>query len=298
MAYGLQPTTSYVKFAKGTQAAFDALTTKPDDTLFFVYEDNNSTTGSLWLGNKQIGDGSVATLSELISETVQDGELLVYNETNDTWEPLPIEDIIGEMTGATAQAAGSSGLVPVPQAGDQNKFLRGDGTWVEIAGGNLSIDDNQFTTVNGELSLYGFSTATAGSMPLKAVDGSIEWATPVTEQRVNTLISEASSLGLRRVIISDISEVVSEAYIYLLPKQNGSNGNLYDEYMLINNQVEKIGDGTNSISLDGYVTTSIYQAEVGDLSQLTRASGAPDSTIIDELNDINERLTWQEIVEN
>ncbi len=33
------------------------------------------------------------------------------------------------MTGATANSDGTSGLVPVPVAGDQNKYLRGDGTW-------------------------------------------------------------------------------------------------------------------------------------------------------------------------
>lgn len=33
------------------------------------------------------------------------------------------------MTGATADAAGTSGFVPAPVAGDQDKFLRADGTW-------------------------------------------------------------------------------------------------------------------------------------------------------------------------
>lgn len=43
------------------------------------------------------------------------------------------------MTGATAAADGTSGLVPAPLKGDQNKFLRADGTWVappESGGGN------------------------------------------------------------------------------------------------------------------------------------------------------------------
>lgn len=32
------------------------------------------------------------------------------------------------MQGATASSDGIAGLVPVPVAGDENKFLRGDGT--------------------------------------------------------------------------------------------------------------------------------------------------------------------------
>lgn len=36
---------------------------------------------------------------------------------------------ISEMSGASASAAGASGLVPAPAKGDQNKVLKGDGTW-------------------------------------------------------------------------------------------------------------------------------------------------------------------------
>ncbi len=37
------------------------------------------------------------------------------------------------MTGATAGAAGAAGVVPKPVAGDQDKFLKGDGTWAAPA---------------------------------------------------------------------------------------------------------------------------------------------------------------------
>lgn len=42
---------------------------------------------------------------------------------------------VSTMTAATASAAGLRGVVPAPAAGDQNKFLRGDGTWQEVAAG-------------------------------------------------------------------------------------------------------------------------------------------------------------------
>lgn len=47
-----------------------------------------------------------------------------------------------DMTGATASSPGTSGLVPAPQAGDQNKVLCGDGTWKTPA-------DTQYTAVKG-----------------------------------------------------------------------------------------------------------------------------------------------------
>lgn len=36
---------------------------------------------------------------------------------------------IAEMVGATAEDAGTAGIVPAPKAGEEGKFLKGDGTW-------------------------------------------------------------------------------------------------------------------------------------------------------------------------
>lgn len=44
------------------------------------------------------------------------------------------------MTGATSQADGTAGLPPAPEAGDENKFFKGDGSWGEVAGSAEDID--------------------------------------------------------------------------------------------------------------------------------------------------------------
>lgn len=46
---------------------------------------------------------------------------------------------INTMTGASASAAGVKGLVPAPAQGDENKFLRGDGTWAQGGGGTTVV---------------------------------------------------------------------------------------------------------------------------------------------------------------
>lgn len=48
------------------------------------------------------------------------------------------------MKGATASASGNAGLVPAPAAGNQNKFLRGDGTW-QVAGEVTGVKGNAET---------------------------------------------------------------------------------------------------------------------------------------------------------
>ena len=41
--------------------------------------------------------------------------------------------------GATSVASGTKGLVPAPQAGDDTKFLKGDGTWGTVSGGGPTV---------------------------------------------------------------------------------------------------------------------------------------------------------------
>ena len=52
------------------------------------------------------------------------------------------EVVIGSvMIGATATTAGEAGYVPAPQAGDEKKFLRGDGKWVEVSTTDVDLSE-------------------------------------------------------------------------------------------------------------------------------------------------------------
>ena len=47
-----------------------------------------------------------------------------------TWD-TPTNTTYSDFTGATSGAAGSAGLVPAPAVGDEDKYLKGDGTWTD-----------------------------------------------------------------------------------------------------------------------------------------------------------------------
>ena len=55
---------------------------------------------------------------------------------------------LGDFTGASASSGGSRGLVPAPIAGQENAFLRGDGTWSTSTAGTASNIDYS-NTVSG-----------------------------------------------------------------------------------------------------------------------------------------------------
>lgn len=143
---------NYVRFLKGSPDAYRACE-KQDDTLYFVYT-SGSTTGKLYLGNILISNGAteegpipenvIDTLAELLDVDVtlkEEGQVLGYD--GEKWVPMTLPEAATSsiMTGATATTDGAAGLVPAPQAGDENKFLRGDGKWVEVATSDVDLTE-------------------------------------------------------------------------------------------------------------------------------------------------------------
>ena len=71
------------------------------------------------------------------------------------WIRLRFEPFVG----ATASAAGAAGFVPAPAAGDQNKFLYGDGNWSLVTDVAIGGNENDMASARGI-----FDTLTKGSV--------------------------------------------------------------------------------------------------------------------------------------
>ena len=114
------------------------------DTLYFIY-DEDANTADLYLGSKLISsganDGSIgatalAKLSDvIINAGLANKDLLVYDAkagTSGAWVNKPLDEAISVMIGASSTSDGQAGLVPAPEAGAANRYLRSDGQWVAI----------------------------------------------------------------------------------------------------------------------------------------------------------------------
>lgn len=98
------------------------------------------------------------------------------------------EDIYSDFTGATSSAAGAHGLVPAPAAGDQDKFLKGDGTWGTAGGGGTADATLSFSSTN-----------------------------PIQNQAItNTIFDEGTGIDTGKIAGVDISIPYSSA-TYILP---------------------------------------------------------------------------------
>ena len=82
--------------------------------------------------NKALGDKNGKDLTSYVTGLSVDGRTVTYTKGDGTSGTIQTQDTdtkYSAFKGATSSAAGGSGLVPAPTAGQQARYLRGDGTW-------------------------------------------------------------------------------------------------------------------------------------------------------------------------
>lgn len=191
------------------------------------------------------------------------------------------------MTGATAETAGTSGLVPVPAAGDQLKYLRGDGTWATVVA-ELSAQDQQ--TISD---LQAVTSTLVGDDTGKSV------AEIVTEKVAELLIPENASESLDTLqeiaqwiqdhpedasAMNDSIAVLETKVGNLEDLLNGTN----EEDGLVD-RVENLEDSVSALQ----TTVGTFVAVPGSYSDV----GSAISYLNDSVTTINDRLRWHELSE-
>lgn len=125
------------------------------DTIPSSNSGNAITSGAMYtaLGNKQntlIAGSNINISGDTISAT---------------------DTTYSNFTGSDSITAGSAGLVPAPSAGDENKFLKGDGTWDTVGGGGTTytagtgivINDDTISTSSTVMTTNTSQTITGGA---------------------------------------------------------------------------------------------------------------------------------------
>ena len=147
-------------------AATDKITIAATDTKY-----SNATTGTSGLmsaTDKAKLDGITASadsvsFSRSLTSGTKVGTITINGTATDLYAPTNTDTTYSDMKGATASVAGTRGLVPAPSAGQQTRFLKGDGTWAVppdtdttySAGTGITLRDTTFSLAS--------SGVTAGS---------------------------------------------------------------------------------------------------------------------------------------
>ena len=258
----------YVQFFRGSPESYANLKVKNMDTLYFL-SDNNMDEGKLYLGTKEIsgtsfGDMTLSDISniEINEGTLHTGDVLIYNEDTRKWISSKFADIAETMIGATANLNGSGGIVPAPKAGDQNKFLKGDGTWALSPAGNVDY--------------------------LNAV--------------VSTLIDNDYGMTVREIAAEEIASVVGDAPESLdtlqeiaawIQEHPSGVAELNERIAIVESGLQTVNG--DLFSLNNRVTTLENNAFQGDINSTILALQQKDADLESSISELDNRLKWQNL---
>ena len=201
---------------RGTPAAYAALVTKENDTLYFISNPGDSEV-SLYLGTKLIsgngvaGPGSSGDLSELLglndlSDVIvntldlADASFLIYDKAQNAWVNVSRDALA--FAGSTSLSNGKAGLVPAPTANDANKFLRADGSWAAIP-----VSENVASTAVYEI------------IPVEGEDKEVALARVLTGTELHN-----GDIAIIKVLISN-NKYEHTAYVFYNDKWTAMDGN-------------------------------------------------------------------------
>lgn len=302
MGYVAKYSGNYVKFLRGTPEAWNSIETKDSDTLYFIANQGENK-GKLYLGSKLIADGDAATLLKNLEDVfLQDGlpsnSLLVYDGQKWVGQSLEyvLSVVVKVMTGATAEKNGTAGLVPTPKAGEQDLFLKGDGTWanptVGVEQGLITLDEKVNKHVNDVQlefnALRGGKTGSIVDITTDLVDTAVANLVAQAPESFDTLkeIADWITQHDSAINIADIVVKVSNHEQILNTPDTGLVSVVGSLDRLINDPITGLVPVVNAARID---IVSLQGQMSGVQSNITSIN-----TSIDELKMM---LQWQDLVE-
>ena len=283
---------NYVKFQRGTLNAYRNLRNKDSNTLYFIYADEHNQYGSLYLGDKLISGGEVSVVSSALSDltdislnNLQDNQILVYDSANHIWKN---SDLATVLENANIEIGGSSVTISNIELEDGETDEDGLETILNPSAGDIAFIGDNIYIYDGEewhlinnpdpklliridrLEQFVGEPAISGN-PASGLFAELD--EKIDETRANELINAAitnlNSLTYKRVSSINHINLSETQYIYLVPINLNSDDNKYDEYLVVNGQLECIGHlGGNATSIGDIEGLSAALSEKADNSDL------------------------------
>lgn len=311
MAFNYRPMTptSYVAFVKATEALWSKMESSQrlDNVLYFVVDGPDDSIGKLYLGNTLIADGNgitdvrVDNLLDVDIDAINGGDVLMYNMSTSKWENVSLASQIGNLikvfSPASAERNGTVGLVPAPQAGQQDLYLKGDGSWanpteavaLEVAGLKTSVDTLIGTDKNVSVRVIATDIASkeASAAVAKLVANAPEKFDTLKE--IADWIQEHPSTATFTALSNKVTSLDD------LVNGNTEKGitGLVSQVNTLNSTVSTLnGDVT---ALKGKALT--FTTDIADLKSGLATVNTTLSNHSEKIASIESRLVWQELYE-
>ena len=218
-------------------------------------------------------------MQDIIIDSIEDKQILVYDSGVKAWVNTNYKNLIEEFVGATEGSDGVAGLVPTPEAGKLNHFLRSDGEWIEInledvnstnysgeypivinENGVISllVDNTTLGIIDNSLSIVGFQDAALNAVLTKTENG-LEWIVPEDSKEdelveaIETVITNITNLEStvgKAAVYDENGELVTEAtgLIADIAKLDSDVSNINSEISTLDTNLNAVNDTVNSLN--------------------------------------------------
>ena len=268
---------NFVKFERGTSTVYNRRKNNhslDENTLYFIYDKSQPENGGLlYLGYTLIGgtgaNSNISVLNDLsdvdltVVNELAGGMLLRYSSVHQKWEPVSISQALSD---ANIDFSGSAGvgvysgtlqeneeisdaltrLVAAPNEGDLaiiegQPYVYDGSSWIPLTN---SILEDRVSSLESDV--------TNIQSELESIDG-----------RIDSLEEAIANVDHLSYVVLDDGETTSDIdlsadgannKVYLVPNPEAdiNSGNKYDEFMIVNGQLEKLGSW--GVDLSNYVT--------------------------------------------
>lgn len=311
MAFNYRPMTptSYVAFVKATEALWSKMNSSQrlDNVLYFVVDGPDDSIGKLYLGNTLIADGNgitgvrVDNLLDVDIDAINGGDVLMYNMSTSKWENVSLASQIGNLikifSPASESSNGTVGLVPAPQAGQQDLYLKGDGSWANPTEAVVLKVETLKTSVDKLIGTdKGVSVRTiATDIASKAASTAVANLVANAPEKFDTLkeiadwIQEHPSTETFVALsdkVTDLNDLV---------KGNTEKGitGLVSQVSTLNSTVSTLNRDVTSLKKQALTFTT----DIADLKSGLATVNTTLSNHSEKINSIESRLVWQELYE-
>lgn len=282
---------NYVRFQRGLIANYQALATKSDDTLYFVYNPDNTTT-ALYLGNRLIaGTGEIAgasnldELNDVLIKSIAGKDILQYDSAKKQWVNIAfgafIEQIKTEFNFDNYVTQDELIIVNTKVSSIEEQ-LNSFATKAEV-----EAKADKATTLAG----YGITDAYTKEETLTKISEKI------TEINGGETAGEvlADLNSYKEIVNGKITNIENQLNDLVLGEVNVINSVNENEFILENRHLSIKGlDASKIIGLDSHsaitdlaaslnekVAQSVYEAQI--------------TSINNELSEIKEVITWKNL---
>lgn len=299
---------AFVKFSRGLVSQYETLKRNnkiDNDTLYLIYENTSSETGQLYLGNKLISSTNISSinLSDIsdinMPEELEDGMLLQYISQTGKWEAKPIDDVLSDYSG-TNPGSGISVVDDLDSIENPHKddiviqgkelFIYDGEKWEPLTVSDL---ENKISNLEEKV---GQEKNTENGQPATGLYKKLDDLRNELDAQIDSKIANAQHL--RYQVVSSLDDIhldneeETKNTVFLVPKNDVSADDGYDEYLVDNGALERLGSWTGDLT--GYIQEDdprlLNQEQKQKLDSLGYDSENHQATItasqVSDLNDI------------